>query len=119
MLEGAVVSPLGRYLYYVFFAYVCILCFMNLKDTRARKRMTVFYTLIYIENTIMAALALWKMNETGSEKTVHVVVLPVGFLIHVVLFLNYYLCLHPKTGVCFNCSLPRIYRPNTETQTML
>lgn len=114
-LEGTAFTAFGRYLFYIFFAYVCILCFMNLNDTRARIRMTIFYILIYVENVIMAALASWKMSETGSEKLMHLVILPVGFIVHVVLLVNYYKCLHPQTGICYNCGHPRNSDEQQET----
>jgi hypothetical protein len=105
-LEGTISETwfCGRFLYYVFFAYVSILCFMNLNNTKARKRMIVFYVVIYIENTLMAVFSFLKIteNEIGTYKVEHLLVLPVGFILHVILLLIYYLFLHPKR-LCNNC----------------
>ena len=96
-LEGAIACTSGRFLYYIFFAYVSILCFTNLSHGRTRKRMVVFLAVIYIENAVMAILSYLRIKaETGSGKENHLYVLPVGFILHVVLLLIYYRCFHPK-----------------------
>lgn len=100
-LEGTASSIVGKCMYYIFFAYVSLLCFLNLQNTPAKQRMTAFYILLYIENFIMALLSFYRMNvlETWNEKLLHLLVLPIGFSLHVLLLIAYYQLCHPKTGM--------------------
>lgn len=103
-LVGTTTHACGRYLYYVFFAYVCILGFMNLQDTKARVRITLFYLLMYVESFALAAAPLYRMSESDNFKfSIHLAIIVVGCIVHVILLTNYYLLLHPTSGQCYNC----------------
>lgn len=101
-LDGTSPWKLGKCLYYVFFAYVSLLCFLNLRDSPTKLRMLAFYVLIYIENLVMAALAFFAIyvSDTGNEKLCNLLALPVGFVLHISLLITYYQIFHPKTGKC-------------------
>ncbi|XP_053379282.1 uncharacterized protein LOC123538414 [Mercenaria mercenaria] len=99
-LEGTTSSKFGKYMYCIFFAYVSLLCFLNLRNSKARFRMAAFYLLIYIENFTFAVLSFYKMytSEVRNDKLLNLIALPVGFVLHVFLLVLYYQIFHPKTG---------------------
>lgn len=102
LLEGLTTKIYVRVLYYVFFAYVSMICFINLKNTPARWRIMFFYGIVYAENLIMAVLL--HRQKPGDDVTEMVYVLSLGWLGHIVFLSLYYSILHPKTGLCYTCT---------------
>lgn len=99
-LKGTISWKVAKYLYCAFFAYVSLLCFLNLRNNRAKLRMIAFYLLIYTENFIMAAFTFHKIyvSQTDFEKLYNFIALPVGFILHISFLVIYYQIFHPKTG---------------------
>lgn len=100
-LRGYCNSDFSRTLYITLFAYIHVLCFINLKERgKVQRRMLLYYAVLYLENFAMAAILLWNcpLFSPGNILFLHLTVLPVGMILHVVLTTVYYRLLHPTTG---------------------
>ncbi|KAL4217932.1 XK-related protein 8 [Mactra antiquata] len=92
----------AKRLYLLFFAYVSIYNFINVKNGAAFTRMVVFYVILYIESAIMAGVAFSSIQQSGNnERSYYLLSLPVGFLVHVIFQGLYYTCFHANfTASC-------------------
>ncbi|XP_033645384.1 XK-related protein 4-like [Asterias rubens] len=76
-----------------------IFCFFNMKEGRTRYRALFFYTIIFVENTIM--FALWYHHD-GQQRGYGLPALVFvwgGFFLGLVVMLFYYRCLHPNGNI--------------------
>ena len=83
-----------------------IFCFFNMKDGHTRHRALAFYTVIFIENTIM--LALWYSKQESQEKLYAIPALGVvwgGFFVGILIMSLYYVSCHPTDEIEF-CIAP-------------
>ncbi|KAL3862119.1 hypothetical protein ACJMK2_008111 [Sinanodonta woodiana] len=106
-LEDIASTKFGKVLYTILFAFVLNFCFINLKETRAFKRMLVFYIILYSESFIMAILVLVNaLQHDGihSYKVQSLIIVPLGCVIHLMAQATFYLCCHPTVSEKYKCS---------------
>ncbi|KAL4221086.1 XK-related protein 6 [Mactra antiquata] len=89
-MEGVVKSKLGRFLYYLFFAYVYNSVFIHVSNSPGKNNLILFYVILYIENFILGGLALYKHAESDFKDAVSLLALPVGLCLHVFFLAVFY-----------------------------
>ena len=76
-----------------------VFCFFNLKEGRTRYRALIFYSLMFVENTVL--LLMWYLN--GGRETMYAIPAASfvwgGFFIGIFFMLMYYRFLHPNGGI--------------------
>ncbi|KAL3862659.1 hypothetical protein ACJMK2_008613 [Sinanodonta woodiana] len=97
-LEGIAASNLGKALYKLFFSYVLLVCYINLRNDPTLNRMIFYHTLTYTENFAMGGLVLWQMAShdelTNKYQVLFLIAIPLGFLFHVIFQAVFYRCCH-------------------------
>ena len=98
-LEGMTSSKPGRILYYLFFSYLSIMYFVNLKDSKSRLRLLVYFLIYYLENSLAAGLLLLKTSfdysQSVNEFRWSLLIVPLGMFFHILLLSIFYKCIHP------------------------
>ena len=92
---------------------VHIFSFFNMKPSRTRYRALGYYTLVFIENTVM--FALW-YRMTGKETMYGLPALVFvwgGFFLGIVILLMYYQCCHPNGPIPL-CYCPCLYKDSAD-----
>ncbi len=76
-----------------------VFCFFNLKEGRTRYRALIFYSLMFVENTVL--LAMWYLE--GGRETMYAIPAAVfvwgGFFLGIFFMMIYYRFLHPNGGI--------------------
>ncbi|KAK3611383.1 hypothetical protein CHS0354_036578 [Potamilus streckersoni] len=102
-LEGIAASTLGKALYKLFFSYVLLVCYINLRNDPTLYRMIFYHTLTYTENFAMGGLVLWQMMSqeelTDKYKVLFLIAIPLGFLFHFIFQVLFYRCCHSWSEV--------------------
>ncbi|KAK3611382.1 hypothetical protein CHS0354_036577 [Potamilus streckersoni] len=106
-LEGVAYSKHFRVLFKLFFSYVLVICFINLKCNRSKYKMVFYYVLTYGENFLFAGFVLWRClkcrkTEEGEEnlRIYWLLVIPICLILHVMFQILFYSCCHRKRRSC-------------------
>eukprot|EP00057_Strongylocentrotus_purpuratus_P026360 XP_011680834.1 PREDICTED: uncharacterized protein LOC590700 [Strongylocentrotus purpuratus] len=88
--------PLEERLFNCVVAVIYIFCFFNLKEGKSRKRVLVFYSIMFVENTVL--LLVWYSYRTIGEwyNVAGFTIVFGGYGIGVVSMILYYRYLHPR-----------------------
>lgn len=84
-----------------------IFCFFNMKDGHTRYRALAFYSVIFIENTIM--LTLWYGEQESKEEIYAIPALGFvwgGFFVGILVMILYYISCHPTDDIPFCIPTP-------------
>ena len=94
-------------MYPVVVGFVYVFCFFNVKDGFSRKRLVIFYVVMFAENCTLMGMWLPYRHEYGVVFVAAMGMVFGGFFIGVVALVLYYQCYHPtlpRQGICVRTS---------------
>ena len=94
-------------MYPVVVGFVYVFCFFNVKDGFSRKRLVIFYVVMFAENCTLMGMWLPYRHEYGVVFVAAVGMVFGGFSIGVIALVLYYQCYHPtlpRQGICLRTS---------------
>nr|XP_002730403.1 PREDICTED: XK-related protein 6-like [Saccoglossus kowalevskii] len=78
---------------------VYIFCYFNMKEGRSRFRMSAFYSIIFLENTLLIFLWYLGRDKDYIYTIPAILIVTIGFLIGIIFMVLYYLLLHPTGNI--------------------
>lgn len=94
-LYGMCCCKAGKFLFLILCSYINIFCYINVTGGRTFYKRLLYYIFFYTENVIMVSLVWYKTN--GDRHIMFtMLIMPVGFLFHVLFLFLYYKLFHPN-----------------------
>ncbi|XP_028411968.1 uncharacterized protein LOC114534698 [Dendronephthya gigantea] len=88
-----------KFMFPIVVGFIYVFCFFNVKDGFTRKRLILFYALMFVENCVLMGAWLPYRHEYGVVFVAALGTVFGGFFIGVIALVLYYHCYHPSLSI--------------------